>query len=1033
MTAKSAWFISTIVAGALLNPSIVSGYEIETHADMSRAAANASVLVTDATILQNLGIKSSDEFPNSKNNDQPKSIVELIRDGARFEDDGLRPRNHFYDPLTGLGLQGVSIPFFTIYASPDWALANTRTISDQQFSFVDARSYLYQALTATNQADHDKYFGLTFQTLGQVIHHIQDMAQPQHVRNDVHCDNVLCYLIRLKKNTSRYEKYTDLPGIRNSLPFGGYPAVTMDATRNYWHTPDGQGIADYTNRGFVSAGTNFDTTTYSSPNAASAIAHDENANTLLQQAGLPIPPECQPPASPCTMTFYRTTVHDSYLSADETNDRTSTWSIFDQDLKVVGKPVYSLNRFNFYTEYPLLISKAVGYSAGLINYFFRGKLEAQNASFSDDGTNLTVTLQIKNAIDPNDTAKWNADALYAASGQTPSSFTLTVHYALNGQDRYAVSDPIPIDSNQDPSIFPGQVSNQSFTFKLPSVPAAATNVQFRVVFRGKLGEEDGVVAVGRAEPVSGFVFLPSYLPADGIEGRRVIEKRGGAWRLSSRTGLQAGNIDWKGGYVGDMSTKVLSWAGPPSRYFPIGNRRPFDIAIYQNGQVFAYAPFPVLGAAITKDAAGREWLVAICADGSNDVVYRRPNQQSDSSDLYDPVSNPDGWLEIGRFSPPSGMSAPDRPWFFNGTGTEAQTMRPDNSVLSNGLTRIKLTLDPASLTVTAFEPMANLAGDTLTEYSTPSNWTINPPPTLPPCTPGAMYTYSDSTHGEITYGNTDTGEYIVAVDYTASGEITATYRINGTATTTETYDQKEQGATNCGPPETSSGSSTAEAASRATEHWQASLAFGTTTVILTTQDRTAARIQNYQSSYVSGSPPQYSSHYDYNEHIKSRPANIVSLDLRHGLVVVSSETFDNTYTASGSDATAPINGQSTLARATDILTATQPVPVYRDEQSSSWTVPGSGGPFLTRLGAVGSVVPGYEKTSGPSARYPSLDPIEGSWAINTAGDLFVSQLDWDINLNNIGNWFSYFSGGDLKQLVPPAPPNANYVQIGVIH
>jgi hypothetical protein len=175
-------------------------YEVNTHQAMSIAAVNASVLSDPGgQLLVNLGLDPNNLGldPNNPNNKpiQSKTITQWIGYGSIVEDNGLRPSNHFYDPLTGLGLQGVSIPFFTIYASPDWALANTGTISDQRFSFVDARSYLYQALTATNQADHDKYFGLTFQTLGQVIHHIQDMAQPQHVRNDAHCDIGACKLL----------------------------------------------------------------------------------------------------------------------------------------------------------------------------------------------------------------------------------------------------------------------------------------------------------------------------------------------------------------------------------------------------------------------------------------------------------------------------------------------------------------------------------------------------------------------------------------------------------------------------------------------------------------------------------------------------------------------------------------------------------------------------------------------------------------------------------------------------------------------
>src|SRR5262249_25696205 len=40
------------------------------------------------------------------------------------------------------------------------------------------------------------------------------------------------------------------------------------------------------------------------------------------------------------------------------------------------------NRFTFATDYELLIPRAVGYSAGLINYFFRGNMEI---SLPDEG------------------------------------------------------------------------------------------------------------------------------------------------------------------------------------------------------------------------------------------------------------------------------------------------------------------------------------------------------------------------------------------------------------------------------------------------------------------------------------------------------------------------------------------------------------------------------------------------------------------------------------------------------------------------
>ena len=74
----------------------------------------------------------------------------------------------------------------------DWALEDTQDLgADQLFSFKDARRYFFEALSGTgffgqSASGRAANFGLMFQSLGHVIHHIQDMAQPQHVKNEAH-------------------------------------------------------------------------------------------------------------------------------------------------------------------------------------------------------------------------------------------------------------------------------------------------------------------------------------------------------------------------------------------------------------------------------------------------------------------------------------------------------------------------------------------------------------------------------------------------------------------------------------------------------------------------------------------------------------------------------------------------------------------------------------------------------------------------------------------------------------------------------
>lgn len=374
---------SAVFMTALLGLSLsLQAYDVVTHEEMSERAMKASYLAKDPELLKSLGLKplaEEQKFPNSKNTGQ--TIPNLFRDGTRFEDAFPRSLNHFYNPLSRTGL------LFGVYIgnpSPDWALEDTATNRRQAYSLRDARDYLYNALTASKQSDRDANFGLTFQTLGQVIHHLQDMAQPQHVRNDMHLDQWELGGFNPLYNPSLYEKHTQ--GLGGNLPFSGYPPVTFTTARQFW-TGQGRGIADFTNANFLSAGTNFRGTTAALPNE-NYLAPRWNGSTesitfwdLLKEEGITcapptsgnddtgpvltvsatsaptvgvaataaldptLPPACQLNGP---MVFYGTDVFDAHTGLSNSNQRAATLSIFDQDLEQNTLPrAFALNRFNF--------------------------------------------------------------------------------------------------------------------------------------------------------------------------------------------------------------------------------------------------------------------------------------------------------------------------------------------------------------------------------------------------------------------------------------------------------------------------------------------------------------------------------------------------------------------------------------------------------------------------------------------------------------------------------------------------------------
>lgn len=357
-------------------------YEPVTHSDLSAAAANRSVLAEPRKMwrlgMQNLpiGLQQS-KFPNSKG--ESLSPIDLVRFGAEWEDNrgAFQATRHFYNPVDGSKLLPVLGD-----TSPDWALEDRGLKDGQAYSYRMMRRYYLNALTGLTIDDRNYHWGLTFQSLGHVVHHLQDMAQPQHVRGDAHCDATIpCAFPGLflgYYSPSIFEKRVE----RNPPQFGNYAPVYADGKssdfylpRKFWHTNEpgghesGRGIAEFTNRSFVSSGTNFD-----SSGAFALSAFDESIKTEIPVSALceASPGACGTPSLSGVVTFYGNVIIDHLTGEKILNPRMTSKSIFDSALsRHVGKRVFSYNKFNADAAAAILVPRAVGYSAGLINYFFR--------------------------------------------------------------------------------------------------------------------------------------------------------------------------------------------------------------------------------------------------------------------------------------------------------------------------------------------------------------------------------------------------------------------------------------------------------------------------------------------------------------------------------------------------------------------------------------------------------------------------------------------------------------------------------------
>lgn len=167
-------------------------YEIATHQAITEKAYYKSVL--GEGYLNNIGITSSDIL------EQNKDAFDWLIEGSAREDETIpsdfggewaRYQHHFFDPTNGKGLDAYATvagtPYhLTGYPAPDWALEEgaVSSYNKQLYSIKDAKSYYLAGLTATDKTTRLQNLAKTFRALGQVMHTIQDMAQPQHTRND---------------------------------------------------------------------------------------------------------------------------------------------------------------------------------------------------------------------------------------------------------------------------------------------------------------------------------------------------------------------------------------------------------------------------------------------------------------------------------------------------------------------------------------------------------------------------------------------------------------------------------------------------------------------------------------------------------------------------------------------------------------------------------------------------------------------------------------------------------------------------------
>ncbi len=329
--------------------------------------------------------------------------------GEKEDSPASRTIYHFHDPTKELGIAGL---LDSDQSAVRWAQQQSDNfLFGGKYSWQDARLFYYNALTATSTENRDESLANAFRSIGQVMHLLQDMSVPEHVRDDPH---ILNTLIGGWTSYSCYEKYVrtkvttagDFPDFTDNW-FGNirfYDPTTLispsafvsaapipianlfdrHALGGFFGLPDDptSGLAEYTNLNYFSDDT---------------VLSEEYTYPRIEDLEFvaAIPTQISGATAP------RRYLKVSDGTAFEKVQRLATASRYYDSLMenypdetIKYRWVLDDDCYQNYAQF--LIPRAMGYASSIPSYFFRGRLEVESTPFFSDNKLSKIRLKIRN-------------------------------------------------------------------------------------------------------------------------------------------------------------------------------------------------------------------------------------------------------------------------------------------------------------------------------------------------------------------------------------------------------------------------------------------------------------------------------------------------------------------------------------------------------------------------------------------------------------------------------------------------------------